>query len=120
MKCEGALDIRLKGLWWSSGAQIVVFPGEHHHTERCISTLLKEPSEPLESIQQGAHSPGAGVRAQSHAHRARLGTYAKQAQGTQQKELIPILPRPLVAVSDWVGVSVTACPVPSAEEFRHS
>lgn len=59
--CEGALDIHLKGLW-SGRAQIVVFPGEPHHTERCIYTLIKEPSEPLESIQQGAHSPRPGCQ----------------------------------------------------------
>lgn len=49
-----------------------------------------------------------------------VGTYAKRAQRTQQKELIPILQWAPVAVLDGVGVSVTACRVPSAEEFRQS
>lgn len=59
--CEGALDIHPKGLR-SGRAQIVIFPGERRHTERCIYTLIKEPSEPLESIQQGAHSPRQGCQ----------------------------------------------------------
>lgn len=41
----------------SLGAQIVIFPGEQHHTEYCIFKLIKDHSEPLESIQQGVHSP---------------------------------------------------------------
>lgn len=120
MVCECVLDIHLKGLW-SSRAQIVVFPGEQRHTERCVYTLIKEPSEPLESIQQGAHSARPGCQGTEPCPQApRVGTYAKRAQGTHQKELIPILQWALVAVFDRVGVSVTACRVPSAEEFRHS
>lgn len=43
-------------------AQIVIFPGEHRHKEHCFFKPIKEHSEPLESVQQGAHSPRLGCQ----------------------------------------------------------
>lgn len=78
------------GRW--GGAQIVIFPGERRHTERRIFELIKEHSEPLESIQQGAHSPRLGCQGTEPCPQALgWGPMLNGARRTHQKELIPFL-----------------------------
>ncbi|KAI9523609.1 hypothetical protein NQZ68_026551 [Dissostichus eleginoides] len=59
---------------------------------RCFFKLIKEQSEPSESIQQGAHSPRRRCQGTEPCPKAPgCGTYAKRAEGTHQKELILFL-----------------------------
>lgn len=80
----------------SSGAQIVTFPGEQHHTDlpahnrqsHCIRKLSAGcafPQTPLSGHRAMPEGPG-------------VGTYAKWGEGTHQKEMIPFLQWSLVDV----------------------
>lgn len=82
----------MKACVQSSSAQIVIFPGEQHHTERCIFKLIKDHSAPLESIQQGVHSPRLQCQGTEPCPKAQgWGPMLNGPREMHQKELIPFL-----------------------------